>query len=114
MLLATAFLPLNDLSNAVELGRNFTGLVAASLVREEWISSNRLPLWNIKNNKYEEVQLRITALTAENDGALKIKQRTLGSAKRGLFCPQQKPRSQSRISYSFDQLKSLRPVDPQA
>ncbi|KRX86767.1 hypothetical protein T4E_923 [Trichinella pseudospiralis] len=75
ILLATAFLPLNDLSTAVELGRNFTGLVAASLVREEWISSNRLPLWNIKNNKYEEVQLRITALlTAENDGG----KRTMG------------------------------------
>ncbi|KRY27237.1 hypothetical protein T01_14166, partial [Trichinella spiralis] len=86
------------------LGRDVTGSVAAlfEYFREEWITPNRMPLWNVfyellrllideqgstetliehvtsgrvtashlrvKNNKYEDVQLRITVLTAEYDG----------------------------------------------
>ncbi|XP_003368768.1 conserved hypothetical protein [Trichinella spiralis] len=120
MLMATAFLLLAEVPDAVDLlGRDVTGSVAAL---EEWITPNRMPLWNVyhveirtnnhlegwhfkmnrfyellrllideqgstetliehvtsgrvtashlrvKNNKYEDVQLRITVLTAEYDG----------------------------------------------
>ncbi|KRZ49156.1 hypothetical protein T02_11428 [Trichinella nativa] len=132
MLLATAFLPLAEVPDAVDLhGRDVTGSVAAlfEYFREEWMTRNRMPLWNVYHaeistnnhlevwhfimnrkagkchlsfyellrllideqgstatliqlvisgcvtvndlrvkNKYEEVQLRITALTAEYDG----------------------------------------------
>ncbi|KRZ73102.1 hypothetical protein T10_8300 [Trichinella papuae] len=84
--------PLSEVPAAVDLlGRNVTGSVAAlfDYFRREWMTPNKLPLWNestetliqqvtsgrvtandlrVKNNKYEKVKLRITALTAEYDG----------------------------------------------
>ncbi|KRX53163.1 hypothetical protein T09_9588 [Trichinella sp. T9] len=132
MLMATAFLPLAEVPDAVDLhGRDVTGSVAAlfEYFREECMTCNRMPLWNVYHvetstnnhlevwhfkmnrqagrrhlsfyellrllideqgstatliqqvisgcvtvndlrvkNKYEEVQLRLTALTAEYDG----------------------------------------------
>ncbi|KRZ19455.1 hypothetical protein T11_18069, partial [Trichinella zimbabwensis] len=47
-----AFLPLHDVPAAVELlGRDVTGSVAAlfNYFREEWMTPNRLPLWNVYN-----------------------------------------------------------------
>ncbi|KRZ15963.1 hypothetical protein T11_14911 [Trichinella zimbabwensis] len=98
MLLTMVSLPLHDVPAAVEMiGRGVTGSVAAliNFFKEEWMTLNRLPLWNlliyeqgstetlnqqmtlgcviandlrIKNNKYKEMQLHITALIAEYDG----------------------------------------------
>ncbi|KRX67866.1 hypothetical protein T06_4849 [Trichinella sp. T6] len=50
MLLATAFLPLAEVPDAVDLhGRDVTGSVAAlfEYFREEWMTRNRMPLWNV-------------------------------------------------------------------
>ncbi|KRX18518.1 hypothetical protein T07_6660 [Trichinella nelsoni] len=142
MLMATAFLPLHEIPEAVDLpGRDVSGSVAAlfEYFRQEWMTPNRMPLWNvyhveirtnnylegwhfkmnrqagkhhlsfyellqllideqgstetliqqvtsgrvtandlrIKNNKYEEVQLRITALTAEYDGGTRTMEQFL-------------------------------------
>ncbi|KRZ15892.1 hypothetical protein T11_17394 [Trichinella zimbabwensis] len=101
MLMATAFLPLAEVPAAVDLlGRDVTGSVAAlfQYFRDEWMTPNRMPLWNgstetliqqvtsgrvtandlrVKNNKYEEVQLRITALTAEYDGGTRTMEQFL-------------------------------------
>ncbi|KRX77068.1 hypothetical protein T06_3034 [Trichinella sp. T6] len=52
MLMATAFLPLPEVPAAVDLlGRNVTGLIAAlfDYFRREWMTPNRLPLWNVYN-----------------------------------------------------------------
>ncbi|KRY31179.1 hypothetical protein T01_10570 [Trichinella spiralis] len=86
MLMATVFLLLAEVPDAVDLlGRDVTGSVAAlfEYFREEWMTPNRMPLWSVYHQmtsgcitvndlrvkkKYEEVQLRITALTAEYDG----------------------------------------------
>ncbi|KRZ65174.1 hypothetical protein T08_9524, partial [Trichinella sp. T8] len=49
MLMETAFLPLPEVPAAVDLlGRNITGLIAAlfDYFRREWMTPNRLPLWN--------------------------------------------------------------------
>ncbi|KRX15657.1 hypothetical protein T07_8760 [Trichinella nelsoni] len=96
-----AVLPLSEVLDAMDLlGKDATGSLAAMFeyFREEWMTPNKLPLWNllhllieeqgamealiqqvtsgrvtvndlrVKNNKYDEVQLRITALSAEYDG----------------------------------------------
>ncbi|KRZ82885.1 hypothetical protein T08_1539 [Trichinella sp. T8] len=128
MLMATAFLPLNEVPEAVDLlGRDVTGSVAAlfEYFREEWMTPNRMPLWNVyhvknqqtgkrhltfyellrllideqgstetlleqvtsgrvtashlraKNSKYEDVQLCISALTAEYDGGTRTMEQFL-------------------------------------
>ncbi|KRY60504.1 hypothetical protein T03_16154 [Trichinella britovi] len=107
MLLETAFLPLHDVAEAVELlGRDATGSVEAlfNYFRVEWMPYDRLPLCNLlideqgstetlnqqvtsghvtanysqmKNKKYEELQQRITALTAEYDGGTRTMEQFL-------------------------------------
>ncbi|KRX33349.1 hypothetical protein T05_4959 [Trichinella murrelli] len=125
MLMATAFLPLNKVPEDVDLlGRDVTGSVAAlfEYFREEWMTPNRMPLWNVinrqagkrhltfyellrllideqgstetlleqvtsgrvtashlraKNSKYEDVQLCISALTAEYDGGTRTMEQFL-------------------------------------
>ncbi|KRY34996.1 hypothetical protein T01_7587 [Trichinella spiralis] len=91
MLVATAFLLLPEVPDIMDLlGTDVTVSLAALLdyFRRKWMTPNKLPLWNglketliqqatsgrvtandlrVKNNKYEEVQLRITAQTAEYD-----------------------------------------------
>ncbi|KRX13010.1 hypothetical protein T07_8017 [Trichinella nelsoni] len=50
MLMATAFLPLAEVPDAVDLlCRDITGSVAAlfEYFREEWMTRNRMPLWNV-------------------------------------------------------------------
>ncbi|KRX52160.1 hypothetical protein T09_15022 [Trichinella sp. T9] len=50
MLMATAFLPLNEVPKDVDLlCRDVTGSVAAlfEYFREEWMTPNRMPLWNV-------------------------------------------------------------------
>ncbi|KRY27677.1 hypothetical protein T01_7970 [Trichinella spiralis] len=52
MLLATVSLPLHDVPAAVKLlGRDAVGSVAAlfNYFEEEWMTPNRLPLWNVHN-----------------------------------------------------------------
>ncbi|KRZ69082.1 hypothetical protein T10_953 [Trichinella papuae] len=52
MLLAEAFLPFPEVPAAVDLlGRNVTGSDAAlfGYFREEWMTFNRMPLWNVYN-----------------------------------------------------------------
>ncbi|XP_003378039.1 conserved hypothetical protein [Trichinella spiralis] len=50
MLMATAFLPLHEIPEAVDLlGRDVTGSVAAlfEYFRQELMTPNRMPLWNV-------------------------------------------------------------------
>ncbi|KRY05900.1 hypothetical protein T01_8161, partial [Trichinella spiralis] len=50
MLMATAFLPLHEIPEAVDLlGRDVTGSVAAlfEYFRQEWMTPNHMPLWNV-------------------------------------------------------------------
>ncbi|KRX74713.1 hypothetical protein T06_5189 [Trichinella sp. T6] len=135
MLLATAFLPLDEVPDAVDLlGRDVTGSVAAlfEYFREEWMTPNRMPLWNVyhvinrqagkrhltfyellrllideqdstetlleqvtsgrvtashlraKNSKYEDVQLCISALTAEYDGGTRTMEQFLRAVAYGV------------------------------
>ncbi|XP_003369937.1 conserved hypothetical protein [Trichinella spiralis] len=62
MLMATAFLPLAEVPDAVDLlGRDVAGSLAAlfDYFQEEWMTRNRMPLWNVyhvetpKNNHLE-------------------------------------------------------------
>ncbi|KRY18433.1 hypothetical protein T12_15782 [Trichinella patagoniensis] len=77
MLMATAFLPLPEVPAAVDLlGRNVTGSTETLIqqVTSGRVTANDL---RIKNSKYEEVQLRITALTAEYDGGTRTMEQFL-------------------------------------
>ncbi|KRX40420.1 hypothetical protein T05_810, partial [Trichinella murrelli] len=106
MLMATAFLPLPEVPAAVELlGRNVTEGWHLKMNRQagkhhlsfyeplqllideqgstetliQQVTSGRVTAndLQIKNNKYEEVQLRITALTAEYDGGTRTMEQFL-------------------------------------